>query len=492
MKQSVSFLLTFAIAASGAWAQNVPAPAEFASVRDEIAKQIENGAAPSVAVAVVREDKVIWAEGFGYANVEKKTPATADSIYLLASVSKPITATGLMLLKDQGLIDLDKPANDYLPSEKIRAYIGNANDITIRRLANHTGGLPTHYSFFYDNIAPPSMDETIRRWAFAATRPGSEYNYSNLAFGILNYITEVVSETPWSEFMVKDVYDSIGMTRTADFVRPEQAAEATVQYTRDPAGRFVPVAPYEFDHPGASAIWSSANDLARFLRMHLNDGEVDGVRLLSESAAREMRAIGGEGAVSRMGVAWGVSEIYGKTSFAHTGGMPGVGTIVRGFPEDRAAYVVLVNADPSPLTNNIATLITKALYPDAEPSAPSERNNAPEETVDFAGKWAGRIAHYAGDIPIEIVIENEKDAKIRFGSGPGQRRSLESVQVRGDRFSGAITAFIPTQESFHGVPRLAFNLRRDGDRLTGTVFATAPNYFGLSFWTELDLVSDSD
>src|SRR5262245_22772725 len=87
-------------------AAQAAAPPEFKPVREYIEEQVRAGKAPSLAVAVVREGKVVWAEGFGVGDLEKKTPATADSIYLLASVSKPITATGLMVLKDRGLVDL--------------------------------------------------------------------------------------------------------------------------------------------------------------------------------------------------------------------------------------------------------------------------------------------------------------------------------------------------------------------------------------------------
>jgi CubicO group peptidase (beta-lactamase class C family) len=473
------------------FAGDVTAPSEFSEVRERIVAEVEKGAVPSVAVAVVKDNKIVWAEGFGYANLEKQLKATSDSIYLLASVSKPITATGLMVLKDRGLIDLDRATNEYLPGEKLRAYAGSADQITVRRLANHTGGLPTHYSFFYDGVAPPPMDETIRRWGFAVTAPGTEYNYSNLAFGILNYITEVVSKTPWSQFMIEKVYDPAGMMRTADFVRPNFASDATVQYTRDAAGEFVPVAPYTFDHPGASAIWSSANDLARFLILHMNDGEIDGARILSAESAREMRAVGGEGALARNGVAWGIGPVYGKMSFSHSGGMPGVATIIRGFAEEKCALVVLANADSTGIIGTASSMIAKALFPGAALTDAPNQPPQDDPSTDMKGSWTGRIAHYRRDIPIEIEIESPEKANIRFGQGPGQRRVLESVSIRGDRFAGATNAAIETQESYHGNSvRLAFNLRRDGERLTGTAFATAPGYFGLSFWTELRLQPD--
>ena len=88
-------------------------------------------------------------------------------------MSKPITATGLMVLVDAGEVDLDAPVERYLGGARIRAYRGSADAVTVRRLANHTSGMPVHWSFFYDGVRPPSRAETIRRYALTWREPGS-------------------------------------------------------------------------------------------------------------------------------------------------------------------------------------------------------------------------------------------------------------------------------------------------------------------------------
>ena len=103
---------------------------------------------PSIAVAVARDGQIIWEEGFGWADRERRLHATEHTMYALASISKPITATGLMVLVQAGKIDLDRPINDYLGSAKVRARVGDAAQATVRRVANHTSGLPLHYQFF--------------------------------------------------------------------------------------------------------------------------------------------------------------------------------------------------------------------------------------------------------------------------------------------------------------------------------------------------------
>ena len=138
-------------------------PDQFERVRAAIREQMQKRSVPSVSVAVARDGKIIWEEAFGWADCENRIEATPHTMYSLASISKPFTATALMILKQRGLVDLDRPINDYLGDAKIKVRIGNPNDVTIRRVANHSSGLPLHYQFFYadEPYRVPSRDETI-------------------------------------------------------------------------------------------------------------------------------------------------------------------------------------------------------------------------------------------------------------------------------------------------------------------------------------------
>lgn len=447
--------------------QNVPAPPEFQEVRRFIAESVEKGASPSFAVAVVRDGRVVWAEGFGGTG--------ADSVYLLASVSKPITATGLMVLKDRGLIDLDAPANRYLGEAKLRALAGSADEITVRRLANHTGGLVTHWNFFYEGNPPPPRDESIRRYGFAGSPPGKEWIYSNFAFGVLDYITERVAQAPWREFMEKNVYDPLGMKRTSDRVRNGTAA---APHERDAEGRWTPVKPYTFDHPGASAIWSSANDLAKFLRMHLGDGEADGVRILTAESAREMRrqtssrADGGG-----TGVGWGLDG----TSFSHSGGMPGVTTLLVGYPEARAGVVALANASGCPLPQQVSGRVAAVLFKGERPRGRRGRAEPPL-SARFTGAWKGKLSHWSGDIPVSLRVDEDFSATVELD---GRALKLERVSWRGGVLTGETSADLKTDTGFRGKPTLQFHLRSEGGRVVGVCLALAPKYFCLPHWVEL-------
>ena len=471
-------------------------PAEFAPARAAIEKNLEKGLAPSVAVAVVQDGRVVWAEGFGFADLDRRTRATSDSIYILASVSKPITATGLMVLADRGRIDLDRPANDYLPGAKLRAHRGRPEDMTLRRLANHTAGLPVHCNFFYGDDRPPSWDETIGRYGFAAWAPGTRWEYSNLAFGILGHITETVSGRPWIAFLEQEVFDPLGMDHTSDRVRPGREDDRTFQYHRTD-GRLVRVAPYIFDHPGASVLHSSANDLARFARMHLGDGALGDVRILREETARAMRRPAkADGPESKNGIGWFVGTIHGRPAFWHSGWMPGVSTLVRGFPGERAATIVLTNADERAVTNEVSDALAGILLGEpgkAEAKAPAAGNSpaaAPASSPPagapappLAGLWEGRMERSPGAIPIRIEQRRAGPAHLFLGG-----KDLGPMALKVDEegaWAAQVPCPVPLREGYSGKIDLEFQLTREGDRLTGLCVAIGPETFDLSHWVEL-------
>jgi hypothetical protein len=175
----------------------------FDDIRDHIRERLVADSIPSLSVAVVRDGRILWEEGFGWADRERRIAATEHTAYSLASVTKPITATGLMTLVESGAIDLDAPVNAYLGGAKLRARVGDANAATVRRVANHTSGLPVHYQFFYadEPYRPPSRDETILRYGNLVAAPGERHEYSNLGYGVLDYVIQRVSGESYAEFM---------------------------------------------------------------------------------------------------------------------------------------------------------------------------------------------------------------------------------------------------------------------------------------------------
>jgi hypothetical protein len=188
MKSALSSGVAWLLALSfliGPACQAAPTAVEpFAAVRTHVEQLVTEGEVPSMAVAVARDGEIVWEAGFGLADRERGVPATAHTLYPLASISKPLTATALMILVERGLVDLDRPIDDYLGEAKLQSRVGDAADATVRRVACHTAGLLLHAQRFYDGEPqrPPPMDETIRRYGVLVSAPGERWQYSNLGW----------------------------------------------------------------------------------------------------------------------------------------------------------------------------------------------------------------------------------------------------------------------------------------------------------------------
>jgi hypothetical protein len=175
-------------------------PVQFAEVAASIRSDLAAHALPSLAVAVARGGEVLWETGFGWADREARREATAHTSYSLASISKPVTATGLAILVERGLVDLDAPIDDYIGAAKLNpgaaraVSASGADGATVRRVGNHTSGLPLHFQFFYEDqeFERPPFEETILRYANLVTPPGTHYQYSNLGYGLLDHVIKNV------------------------------------------------------------------------------------------------------------------------------------------------------------------------------------------------------------------------------------------------------------------------------------------------------------
>ncbi|MGH8239074.1 MAG: serine hydrolase domain-containing protein, partial [Steroidobacteraceae bacterium] len=375
----------------------------FERVRSFIRQQMTEKSLPSVAVAVAKDRKIVWEEGFGWADREQRIAADEHTMYSLASISKPITATGLMVLAERGDIDLDKPANDYLGAAKLRARIGDASAATLRLIANHSSGLPLQYQFFYEDEPwrRPSMDDTILRYGFLATPPGEISNYSNLGYGVLDYVIERVAKMSYADFMRREVFQPLGLTHMSVDIGSGLEPYAARRYASDGT----PLPFYSFDHPGASAIFSSAHDLARFALFHLKAHLPDQKAILKDESIDAMhRHTIGDGIEDGYGIGFGDRHKDGYRVVSHSGGMGGVSTRMLLFPEEDLAVIVLSNsADRA--AGDIASHIIAEYLPrwqttPVEPAAPA----AFVASADLVGVWQGTLSTYIKEMPFELAI----------------------------------------------------------------------------------------
>ena len=475
-------------------------PPDFSSVRSEIQRALVDYDAPSMSVAVATAGEIVWEEGFGWADRERRIPATEHTMYSLASISKPITATGLMVLVERGLIDLAAPANDYLGPAKIKGRAFAAAGATVRRVAGHTAGLPLHYQFFYEDepYRRPHMDETIRRYANLVTAPGERWNYSNLGYGILDYIISRTSGQSYPDFMRDEVFQPLGLTRTSIDIGPGLEDYAARRYATDQS----PIAFYDFDHPGGSAVFSSAHDLVRFGMFHLGHDLKVQRRIISDASIERMRQpSGSSGPASQYGIGWSLRELQGGIRLTrHGGGMGGVRTELAIAPDENVAIVVLMNA-ASPLTGYVAELIWHTLYPDRVPKpTPPERDGAPDDPADGAaplieftpipeltGDWVGEVHTHLG--PSRLALAIDDGGRVHVQLGDQLWTLLNNARFEDGYLRGGFKGDIGTDDANRTDYALSVELKLRGDVLNGSVTAiTLPNVRlgnALTHWAEV-------
>jgi CubicO group peptidase (beta-lactamase class C family) len=492
-----SWLLTVAmgfVATLAAGQAPLKSDARFEPARTTIRQVMEEKNIPSVSVAVAKNGKIIWEEAFGWADREKMIRATPDTLYSLASISKPFTATGLMRLVEQGKIDLDKPANEYLGAAKLTGLAGDASAATVRRVLSHTAGLPYHYHFFYNNETEPvpSMDESIAHYGIIVTPPGEAYEYSNLGYGIIDYIISRVSGRDYANYMRTEVFLPLGLTHTSVDVGPGLEADVAQRY--DMQQRPIPF--YTFDHRGGSAIYSSAHDLLRFAMFHLKGHLTDQQSILKDSTLDQMHETATPPVPADPGLGYGLGWItqaddHGYRMVYHTGGMPGVATAVAMYPSEDVAIVMLSNYYAG-LTPKMMQAIAGCILPKyAETARKNEEKavHAPElftPVPELMGEWTGTVRTWEKKIPFTLVFQPDGDIHVKFG------QELESLvndaSFRNGIFEGRFAGTMPTADAMRHEHGLLMQLRLRGDKLAGQVIAETPDespHFALSSYTEL-------
>lgn len=481
---------------AGAAAHQAAAQADydFGGARAVIRRLMQRNRLPSVAVAVAYRGTIVWDEGFGWADVERRARATPNTMYSLASISKPITATALMTLAERGAVDLNRPVGDYLGAARITGLAGDPAAATVRRVMSHTAGLPLHYQFFYetDTDRPPAMDSTIARYGILIHRPGAVYEYSNLGYGILDRVIARASARNYPDYVREEVFVPLGMTHTSVHVPRELEAFAAARYD----SRNAPIPFYDFDHVGASAVWASARDLVRFAMFHLRDHSPGQRRILADSTILAMqRAATPAAASGTYGLGWFTDESdHGFRRVFHTGSMPGVATILNIYPTEDLAVVVLLNKLDRAARDRIAQEIAAALLPRYAASLRAERARATRATTpppvaappELLGEWSGTLRTYQGTVPMSLTIRSEGTVTLMLA---GQDSTpLDGVSYRDGNLMGRASGVIPTDDARRYPHTVLLSLRLREGRLLGRATAQTPGepvHFALSSYVDL-------
>jgi CubicO group peptidase (beta-lactamase class C family) len=291
-----------------------PGPLPLRSAEPRIARQlqpfVDSGTLAGAVLLVASPDKVLSLEAVGYADVGAKTAMRTDSLFWIASMSKPITATGLMMLVDEGRLHLDDSVEKYLPEFRGQMVVAErgpdrlllkkpAHQITVRNLLSHTSGLVGR-SPLEGALDTLSLREGVITYALSPLQfePGSKYEYCNPGINTAGRLIEVVSGVPYEDFMHRRLFAPLGMKDTTFWPTAEQEKRLAKSYqpTADRRGlaeiRITQLTYPLTDrkrHPyPAGGLFATATDMGIFCQMILQGGIYAGKRYLSASAVRQM------------------------------------------------------------------------------------------------------------------------------------------------------------------------------------------------------------
>ncbi len=315
---------------------------------------------PGLAIAVVDDQEVIWAEGFGYTDDDHKVPVTADTLFNVQSTSKLFTATAVMMSVQKGLIDLDAPITAYLPDFTVHSIFEEHPEqkITLRMLLSHTAGftqetpIGNNYDLghvdFEDHIQ--SISDTWLRFPV-----GTGYAYSNVGISLAGYILQKVTGRPFPEAVDTLLLHPLGMERSSfDINKVRLDLDRAIGHTPP-----LPSVPLEIPIIPEGGLYTSANEMARFLQFQLNRGVVDGKSVLSPDLLDEQDTVPAPNQGSLEGYALGVvrTEWYENRRavlFSHGGGGFGFLSDLYWVPELKIGITVLTNSTTHQLQGDLA------------------------------------------------------------------------------------------------------------------------------------------
>jgi len=349
------FLVVGTIPIAGAAEPAALTDAQLASIKHAVSvlirKEMNAKDVPGLSIALVEDQKIVWAEGFGYANRARRLPARADTLYSTGGLSTIVTTAALLQFADQGSIELDQPVKKYLPEFSIRTRFASAPAITPRHLLAHLSGLPAMHFMNMWTPKPESLAAFVARLKneYVANPPGQVFSPSFPGYDVLGRVIEVQCNRPFAACVQERLLTPLGMPRSTFDIEHADRILLASHYWSDKPVESVAVR----DVPAAGLI-SSVSELARFMQMLLANGKLDGKQLLKPHSVSEMLRVQNAGIAldieTRVGLGWrlsGVSFPQARTVAWLSNDSPfGRGRMLL-VPEQKLGVIVLTNSSGS-------------------------------------------------------------------------------------------------------------------------------------------------
>ncbi|MDP2268850.1 MAG: serine hydrolase, partial [Deltaproteobacteria bacterium] len=418
---------------------------------DSYAKTVmETWKGPGMAIALVKDDKVVSQKGYGVLKLGENTPVDPNTIFAIASNSKAFATAALAILVDEKKINWDDKVSKYLPDfQMYDPYV--TSELTIRDLVTHRVGLDTFSGdlLWYETTYTPDEILSRVRYLKPVSSFRSRYGYQNLMFIAAGKVTEKVSGKTWCQFVTERILKPLEMNRTTCSV--QNLPDTNAAWPHNESGGTLRVLPRgNVDGSSAAAVLnSSVADLTKWVRTQLNAGNFEGKQIFSEAQgwamhqqwmAQQIGLPAGKSNPTRhfsgVGMGWFVYNYHGKKIINHSGGLDGMLSFTVLIPEEKAGFVILTNSE-SPafqiMMNKIRDVLISAPKRDwneeAKPQMAARKKTRDEER---ARTDAARVANTRPSIALEkyaatysdklygdVKIANENGGLVmRFGPSP--------------------------------------------------------------------------
>ncbi len=358
------------VASSAAAQDSIPAKEKYADVARALTQLVEHERAqkaiPAISVALVDGQRIVWAQGFGWADSAAHVPANASTVYRVGSVSKLFTDIGIMRLVEKGALDLDAPIQRYLPDFHPRNPFGGA--ITIRELTSHRAGLTREppVGNYFDDTAP-SLAATVAslNGTSLVYAPGSHTKYSNAGIAVLGYALERTQHESFYPYLKRSVLEPMGLTHSAFEPLPDvrtRLAKASM-WTLD--GRRFDAPTFQLGMGPCGSMYSTVIDLGHFLQLLFARGvAANGTRVLAAATLDSMWTpqFGAPNATTGYGIGFNIGRLDGHRVVGHGGAIYGFATELLALPDDSLGVVVTATLDGvNAVTDHIAEVAARML-----------------------------------------------------------------------------------------------------------------------------------
>ena len=344
------------------------------------------GKFPSLSACIIKNNQIIWANGYGFSDIENKNLSNENTIYMVCSISKTITGSALMQLYDQGLFELDDDINDYLPFN-LRNPNFPDDPITFRMLLSHSSSMrndPDSFYWFNLSVNPPVsgyphpwLEEYLvpggkyyvpEIW-YEEYRPGEKGRYANANFVTVAYLVELLSGELFIDYCEEHIFGPLGMEDTSFNLSDFDIGNVAIPYHFYNGKYFTvnniewfdgpPEIYYRMLHYPVGGLYTSVVDLSPFLIAHMNGGVCNGVRILEEDTVEEMHKIQPPGV--SFGLAWYYTgRGYGKIFSGHEGDVPGYhSSMLVQYPGNDIGVIFFVTGDRYTLLGGFFAEITR-------------------------------------------------------------------------------------------------------------------------------------